>query len=79
MAAQQQRCTWCGEPLPAQAHVCDLNLETRTELALDAVSGPVDRTPLGTHGRGTVMRGIVVTPLGLTMLSPHVKARLGLP
>ena len=39
--------------------------------------GPIDRRPWGTHGHGTIMRSIRMTPLGWAHVSPAVLKRLG--
>jgi hypothetical protein len=66
MAARQRRCTWCGRPF-VRRHSCD-----------PAFVALVESTPKPRRrgNAGAVARNIVVTPLGLSMVSPAVRARI---
>lgn len=82
MAARQRLCSWCGQPF-VWGHPCDPPLAVpASDVMLSEAPKPRQAKPPKpprydrNNGVGAVARGIVVTPLGYSMVSPAVRARL---
>jgi hypothetical protein len=79
----QAACHWCGAAAPERSPLCALDTLDRPHVELRGRPlasphdlGPVEKRPIGTHGVGSVARGIVLTELGWQRVSPEVLRRI---